>query len=368
MMNLMIGLISGTSMDGIDAVLVNMDTQTLLDGYTHPYSLEIRARLECPITSLKDYSHLNTLLGREFAKAVSNLLQRNQLASSAIKAIGSHGQTMCHNPQDTIPYTIQLGCAHTIAEYTKITVVADFRTRDIVAGGQGAPFAPLFHQALAHNLTGPLAFVNIGGIANISIVNNEDLIGYDTGPGNCLLDAWINQHLQVPYDKSGEWAAKGQVIESLLTDLLNDPYFSEAYPKSIGKEYFSLEWLHHHGVQAFKAEDVQATLLRLTACSIAAHIQKHALKLTQVLICGGGVHNQRLMQELIALLPLCQVRSSAEIGIHPDYIEAHMFAWLAEKTLNMKAVSLKSITGSPHPLILGVIYPAGIDKGISLEV
>ncbi len=360
-------------MDGIDAVLVDLSTHAFIAGHMRPYSTDVKSCLNAvlsgELTDLKAFSQLNTLLGREFAKAALELMAKANVSSTAIKAIGSHGQTLCHDATADIPYTVQLACAHTIAELTGVTVVADFRTRDLIVGGQGAPFAPLYHQALFKGQEYPLAVINIGGIANISYLSNEFTVrGYDLGPGNCLMDAWIHYQLDQDYDKNGAWAASGKVIKPLLEKLLTDPYFNQKPPKSIGKEYFSLEWLATHLSPAYAPVDVQATLLMLTASVIVQELKKETKRPVRALFCGGGVHNRALLDLLAALLPEVQITSTQALGIDPDYVEAMMLAWLAEKTLTNTSLDLKPITGAKHATILGAIYPAGIDKGNWLRV
>lgn len=366
-MDLYIGLMSGTSMDGIDAALIDLSANHFIAGLTSPYSTETKQYLNNVVNGklggLEHICQLNTLLGRDFANAALELLTLAKVEASSVLAIGSHGQTVCHEATAAIPYTLQLGCAHTIAELTGITVVADFRTRDLVLGGQGAPFAPIYHQALFGNQAYPLAAVNIGGIANLSYMKtNEEVSGYDLGPGNCLMDSWVNKHLGYDYDHDGAWAATGQVIPQLLDALLKDPYFKRELPKSIGKEYFSMEWLTGHLQPDYTVADVQRTLLQLTAQTIAEGILAVDKLPQKVLVCGGGAHNSMLMKILAGLLPDMTVESTAAINIDPDFIEALMFAWFAEKCLSKKAVDLRSITGAKKAAILGAIYPAGIDK------
>ena len=371
-MKLFIGLMSGTSMDGIDVALVDAATNTFIQGVTCPYGEQARRMIEEGLSAKHGpgfYSQLNTVLGREFASAVLHLLDTTIIKAQDVIAVGSHGQTLCHDTTESIPYTVQLGCAHTIAELTGITVVADFRTRDLVAGGQGAPFAPIYHQAIFKDHGYPLAVVNVGGIANISyLVNDTDVIGYDLGPGNCLMDSWIFEHHNQAYDKNGDWAASGTVIKALLDNLLNDDYFQKPYPKSIGKEYFSRAWLWQHMSDNYSATDVQATLLQLTAMSIAAGITILPDCPSHLLLCGGGAHNVALLRALSELLPHVSVNSTQAFDINPDFVEAQMFAWLAEKTLDFTPLDLRMITGAKYPAILGAIYPAGIDKGNSLKV
>lgn len=367
-MKLFIGLMSGTSMDGIDVALVDATSNTFIHGITCPYSPLVKRMILDALSTNKNslgyYSQLNTMLGREFARAVLDLLEISKTPSRDIVAIGSHGQTLCHDTTGTIPYTVQSGCAHTIAELTGITVVADFRTRDLVAGGQGAPFAPIYHQAIFQDQGYPLAVVNVGGIANLSWLQNAaETSGYDLGPGNCLMDAWISKHQQLAYDEDGAWAASGNVIDSLLTRLLEDSYFQRPQPKSVGKEYFSLEWLSKYITEPYASCDVQATLLQLTAHSIANGVKMLPHYPLHVLLCGGGAHNKTLLHALTQLLPHSSVTSTQAFNVNPDFIEASMFAWLAQKTLDFTPLNLGKITGAKYPAILGAIYPAGIDKG-----
>lgn len=371
-MNLFIGLMSGTSMDGIDAALVDLSTQALIDGVTIPYSQSALDAIQEVLDGHHtpgSLSQLNTLLGREFAHAVQQLLQKANTRPGQIKAIGSHGQTLCHNTNSTIPYTVQLGCAHTIAELTGITVVADFRTRDLVLGGQGAPFAPIYHQALFSYLRPhPVAVVNVGGIANLTWLMSECISGFDTGPGNCLMDAWIKKHQHHPFDKGGAWAASGTVIDELLSNLLADPYFIKPAPKSLGKEYFNDSWLHARLKPHYLPQDVQATLLAFTAVTISDSIKDQTATPSQVLICGGGAHNDQLLSNLQQQLAEIPVQSTEKVGVNPDFIEAQLFAWLAEKALTGTALNLSQVTGAKGRAVLGAIYAAGIDKRISVEV
>lgn len=362
-MTLYVGLMSGTSMDGIDAALVRIPSNTLEFGITKKYSTDVQQRIEDLINkkdlSLASICQLNTLIGREFGRAVNELLDEAKVPARDIRAIGSHGQTVCHDTSGTIPYTLQLGCGHTISATTGITVVADFRTRDIINGGQGAPFAPLYHQEVFAQPDESIAVVNIGGISNISlIVPHQKTQGWDIGPGNCLMDAWIYKHQKMPFDRDGSWAEQGEVIKPLLDELLSDPYISLSSPKSIGKEYYSLSWLEGYLQKECQPVDIQATLLAYTAYAIAVCIsnqKKHPIK--QLYLCGGGTHNLQLRKALTQLLPKIEIKSSAEVGVSPDYLEAMMFAWLAAQTMNQAPVNLSAITGSKGPEILGAIYP-----------
>ncbi|KTD20624.1 anhydro-N-acetylmuramic acid kinase [Legionella londiniensis] len=374
MMNLYIGLMSGTSMDGIDAALVNIDNNQLILGMTHAYSENVLQFLhelsDQKNPSLSALYELNAMIGREFAAAANQLRVSADVDKNQIIAIGSHGQTVRHEPKSNFAYTVQLGCGHTIAELTGLTVVADFRTRDLINGGQGAPLAPIYHQELFKTFNHPLAVVNIGGIANVSFINDQGFAtsGYDTGPGNCLMDKWVKKHLGNDYDKNGEWAKTGSSISRLLEAMLGDPYFERKPPKSLGKEYFSDLWLETYLTEPHKHEDVQATLLALTAKTISDEIRRHPLNPQTVILCGGGAHNQALREELCNLLPKRQIATTDVIGVNPDHVEAMMMAWLAHKTITRTPLDLSQITGAAKSAILGVIYPPGIDKINSLAV
>lgn len=361
-MALYIGLMSGTSMDGIDAALVDLPSHQLIHGVTGNYSEQTKAALAQAVnksqTTLENLCQLNTLIGRDFAKAANTLLREAELSAKDIRAIGSHGQTLCHNTKAVIPYTLQLGCGHTLSSLTGIDVVADFRTRDLVNGGQGAPFAPLYHQELFSKYKENTAIVNIGGIANLTFLNpNQPTSGWDVGPGNCLMDSWINLHCGKKYDEQGCWASQGEVIPVLLDRLLSDPFFSQAHPKSIGKEYFSLNWLERNLNSTYEAKDVQKTLLELTSTCIAQSISNSLQPSSKVFLCGGGTHNLELHKSLKQLLPDSIINSVSSLGVDPDYLEAMMFAWLASQSINLIPVDLQTITGSSRQQILGAIYP-----------
>lgn len=360
-MSIYLGLMSGTSMDGIDAALVEVETHQLLAGLTQPYSQkaydQIQAVMNEPQISLAQVWQLNTLLGEEFASAANALLQQSHYQKDTITAIGSHGQTIRHDINNAQPYTIQLACPHTIAELTGLPVVADFRTRDMVVGGQGAPFAPLYHQALFGQFKSPLGIVNIGGIANITVLSpNKPSFGYDIGPGNCLLDAWVQKQLGIKFDQNGTYAAQGQVIPELLEQCKGDLYFQRPFPKSVCKSYFSLDWLQTKLLFTYTPHDVQATLLELSAQTIATAVMSNSIPLQRLAVCGGGAHNSMLLTRIQQLLSHLTVLTTQDLGIHPDFLEAMMFAWLAHQTLSGIPMDLRSITGARKPVILGAIY------------
>ncbi|WP_036277886.1 anhydro-N-acetylmuramic acid kinase [Methylomonas sp. 11b] len=365
MSELYIGLMSGTSVDGIDAGLVDFsDGKTQLVAFHYqPFSVEFRQKIQNlsqpgqPIL-LTDYGSLDSQIGRLFGEAVQKLLDNANIPASSIKGIGSHGQTVYHAPETAYGFSLQIGDPNRIAEITGITTVADFRRRDIAVGGQGAPLVPAFHQAVFSDVTQARVVVNIGGIANITVLNDKPVIGFDTGPGNGLMDWWCQKHCNQPYDRNGDWAAKGKPYPALLDALKDDDYFRLAPPKSTGKEYFSPAWLQQK-LSLFpdlEPEDIQATLCQFSADTIADAIRQYAPNTLQTLVCGGGAHNGQLMTLLRKLLDM-PVISTAERGIDPDHVEAIAFAWLARQTLNNLPGNLCSVTGAGAPVILGGIYP-----------
>jgi anhydro-N-acetylmuramic acid kinase len=368
--SLFVGLISGTSLDGIDAVLVDLSTSLpprLLKAIHTPYAptllQDLRALCQPGENEIDRLGELDRQVAFAFAEAVDMLLSQAGVDPDRITAIGSHGQTARHRPSAEFPFTLQIGDPNTLAEMTGITTVADFRRRDMAAGGEGAPLVPAFHQAVLQNEDHSRAVLNLGGIANITCLPTPDsapVRGYDTGPANTLLDAWISRHRNLAHDHGGDWAKTGQLIESLLQDLLTDPYFSLAPPKSTGTEYFNLAWLDKYLSHAhYKPEDIQRTLTELTAVTVANAITAEGLAHGEILVCGGGVHNHYLMSRLQSQLPAGRVRSTAEYGLDPDWVEATAFAWLAERTLSGLSGNLPSVTGARRAVILGAIYPAG---------
>jgi anhydro-N-acetylmuramic acid kinase len=371
MPELYIGLMSGTSLDGIDAALVDFEDNKahLVEFECLPFPDDIQGaiqRLSKPdaLISLKEYGAMDTQLGHLFAKAVNSLLAKTDIPVSSVNAIGSHGQTIYHAPDIRLPFSLQIGDPNIIAEKTGITTVADFRRRDIAAKGQGAPLVPAFHQAVFHHSDEHRCIVNIGGIANITVLPKEQsakVIGFDTGPGNTLMDLWIKLHQNQSYDKQGAWAKTGKINHDLVALLKQDAYFNAAPPKSTGKEYFSLPWVYQYfDAFSFKAEDIQASLCALTAITICDAIKKYASATERVLICGG-IHNAYLL-ELIQQNIECPVESTEHYGLHPDHVEAMAFAWLARQTINQLPGNLKEVTGAIDSVILGGIYQ-GKKKG-----
>ena len=362
-----IGLMSGSSLDGIDAVLVSFESPQpcLLAHHFEPLDAclvgELDALTRPGNDELTRCCHADVLLGECFAKAVIALIEKTGVSKQEVRAIGSHGQTLRHSPDSDTPSTLQIGDPNIIAERTGLTTVADFRRRDIAAGGQGAPLVPAFHQAVLHDPAHDRIILNIGGIANITLLPANPVIeisGFDTGPGNALLDAWIQRQQNAPYDRNGKWATSGKVHPELLTALLGEPYFFRDAPKSTGRDVFNLEWLSNcwPSVAELAPQDVQATLLELTAVSIVDAIQQTRPEPAQVLVCGGGVHNSALLQRLQELLPGQPVLSTSEAGLDPDWVEAMAFAWLAKQTLLHQAGNLPAVTGARHAVILGGVY------------
>ncbi len=368
MAELYIGLISGTSMDAIDAALVDFsgNQPAIIATHNLPYPDELKKRL---VTALglceplaADLSELDTSVGTAFADATNCLLQLAGTRADQVIAIGSHGQTIHHAPDAPQPYSLQIGNANVIAAQTGIDVVADFRRADIEAGGQGAPLVPAYHQAIFSSSEEHRAVVNIGGIANITILPGEPgqpVTGFDTGPGNTLMDQWALIHLDTALDMNGDWAAGGTIDEPLLDRLRQDPYFNQPPPKSSGREYFNMEWLQRYlAGEDDKPRNIQATLCALTGSSIADAIHHYAPDTRRLLVCGGGVHNTALMKALTNELESVRVESTLEHGIDPDWVEAVTFAWLAKQHLAGKSGNIPAVTGARHPVVLGSLHPA----------
>lgn len=368
--SLYIGLMSGTSLDGVDGVLVDFSQGTqVLQHASCGFDAELRAELLALNTpGGTDELHRAALaanaLVRHYAKVVQTLLAGSDVAASQVAAIGAHGQTVRHRPQlfDGTGYTLQLNSPALLAELTGITVVADLRSRDVAAGGQGAPLVPAFHQGVFGKPGETTLVLNIGGIANLSVLGADgSVLGFDTGTGNALMDGWCLRHTGKAYDESGQWAASGQVIPELLTAMLSDPYLAQEPPKSTGRDLFHADWLAqhllHHAAKAAPV-DVQTTLTEFTAASCAHAVQPFGKGGKQLLVCGGGALNSQLMLRLAALLPGVTVTTTAERGLPPLEVEAAAFAWLARQCLLGLPGNLASVTGARGPRILGAIYPA----------
>lgn len=364
MKQLFIGLMSGTSIDALDAVLVDFASEKprLLATHTTSTPSSLRQQLDQLCTPGFDEIHRLGQLDREIgelsANTVLTLLKQSSYQTSDIRAIGSHGQNIRHKPKLAHPFTLQIGDPNVIAAKTGITTIADFRRRDMALGGQGAPLAPIFHQYLFRTTQENRVVLNIGGIANLTWLPadpNETVIGFDTGPGNTLLDQWIFKHKQESYDSNGQFAASGQINTALLQKLLADDYFTQAYPKSTGREYFNLAWLEPHLPNNYLAQDIQATLTDVTAISICEAIQKLMPK-GRVLICGGGIKNKFLLQRLMHHAKDLQFSSTSDYGLDPEWIEATAFAWLAKQTLDNLPGNLPSVTGASKASVLGGIF------------
>jgi anhydro-N-acetylmuramic acid kinase len=374
-------MISGTSRDGVDAALAAFPAgrPQLRAAICLPYPADLAARLERLAAggrrpAAADLQELDAAIAEHFADTALRLLRESGVPAANVRAIGSHGQTVWHAPAGPRPESIQLGSPALIAQRTGVRTVGDFRSADIAAGGQGAPLAPLLHRALFRPARGRRAVLNLGGIANISIIDRRGAVtGFDTGPANCLLDAWIRRHRGEALDRDGAWAAGGRVVPELLEALLADPYFARPGPKSTGTEYFNLAWLDtlleplltplsagrrpagpEHG-----PADVQATLAELTAATVADAV--HPFAPADLLVCGGGVHNGDLLRRLRRRLPDTPVRSTAEAGLDPDWVEAVLFAWLARERLAGRPQDTRRITGAREAVLLGsVCEPGGV--------
>ena len=364
---LYLGLISGTSADSIDVALVSFagGTPQVKATYAHPWSASLRERMlalmqEEATLDLDAFGRLDVEIAHCFAEAALQLLQQSGTPARSVRAIGSHGQTMRHRPGGDYPFTLQLGDASVIAERCRIDVVADFRRADIAAGGQGAPLLPALHAMLLAREGHSRVVLNLGGIANITVLDaHGGVLGFDTGPANGLLDAWCLRHRGEAFDRDGAFAASGTVDTPLLEALLADPYFALAPPKSTGREHFHLSWLATHPHLAnLSPADVQATLLELTARSVSEAITRQTPPSADVLVCGGGTHNHRLMQRLAELLAPRVVSSTAAHGIDPDFLEATAFAWLARQRLLGLPGNLPAVTGARGARVLGAIYSA----------
>lgn len=369
--DLYIGLMSGTSLDGVDGVILDFtDTQRpqVVQYACAPFDPTLKATLLGLNRADHNELHLAALaanaLVRVYAQVVETLLAQAKAVPADIQAIGAHGQTVRHRPGefDATGYTLQINNPALLAELTGITVVADFRSRDVAAGGQGAPLVPAFHQEMFAGLGDAhgdgVCVLNIGGISNISVLGSP-VIGFDCGPGNALMDYWCQLHTGQPYDADGQWAASGLVNQSLLQVLVAEPFLSKAPPKSTGRDLFNASWLNQSlgPFPRLSPVDVQATLTELTAKTCAMSLKGYAKSCNKLVVCGGGALNGHLMQRLKAALPRVAVASSADYGLPPLQVEAAAFAWLARKTMRRETGSLKSVTGALGSRILGAIYP-----------
>lgn len=354
-----IGIMSGTSLDGVDVVLANIDTTrcTIRAHYTMPFPHALKAELQALCSpgnnEIWRLGVAESKLASLYANAVNTLLLKEHLTSKDIVAIGCHGQTLRHHPAEG--FSLQANNPAALAVHTGIPVVADFRRGDIALGGQGAPLVPKFHLYQFAQPQQHKAILNLGGIANLSVLHGKQLIcGFDTGPANLLLDAWCQQHTGAAYDNDGQWARSGACITPLLTQLLNDPYFALPAPKSSGREYFNLAWLKRHLAGTETAHDVQHTLAHLTAKTVANSLASYTV--TEVVVCGGGAHNAFVLELLAHYLPNVAVRTSAHYQLAPEHVEAAAFAWLAWARMHNLAGNATEATGASKPLVLGGLY------------
>ncbi|TDK20349.1 anhydro-N-acetylmuramic acid kinase [Luteimonas aestuarii] len=362
--NLFLGLISGTSADGIDAALVRFNDghAQLVFGRTYPWQPDLRTRLvelgqQSAKLTLDDIGELDVRIARAFADAALQALADSGTDARDVAALGSHGQTLRHRPHGPHPFTLQLGDPNTIAECTGITTVADFRRRDVAAGGHGAPLLPGLHAALLYSADEDRAVLNLGGIANLTLLPAQgDVRGFDTGPANGLMDAWCLRHRGEAFDRDGAFAREGKVDDALLSRLLDDPWLATPPPKSTGRDQFHLPWVSAKFTGCESPADVQATLLALTVRTIADALRTTQPGTKRVIACGGGVHNSRLMKALADALPECSVESTAAHDIDPDFVEAMGFAWLARQTLLGLPGNVPSVTGADAVRVLGGVY------------
>jgi anhydro-N-acetylmuramic acid kinase len=363
-MGLYLGLMSGTSMDAIDAALVDFDVAPLriVAVSATAFEPQLKRRIAgildaADAVSLDELGQIDVELARAFAAAASALLRDAGISAGRVTAIGSHGQTLRHRPDLPVPFTWQIGDPNTLAEMTSITVVADFRRRDVAAGGQGAPLLPVFHDQVFRSDEEDRVIANLGGIANITILRRDTTVtGFDTGPANRLLDAWISLHRGADFDAGGAWAGTGRCDDTLLRELLDEPYLALSPPKSTGRELFNLPWLNNKlGLFSRRPEDVQATLQQFTAVSVAAAVRRHAPG-ASLYACGGGAHNAGLLEAIAREVAPNPVATTAALGLDPDYVEAVAFAWFARRTLDGLTSSAGSVTGAAGARILGGVY------------
>ena len=363
--SLYVGLMSGTSLDGVDGVLADLSSSAprVLAHVHQPFAPDLRSELLALNTAGADELSRAALAGntlaRAYAAVVSSVLVRGGVAAESVSAVGVHGQTVRHRPGsfDGTGYTIQLNNPALLAELCGIDVIADFRSRDVVAGGQGAPLAPGFHRAWFGRAGRITAVLNIGGISNLSVLSDATTLGFDCGPGNALMDDWCQRHLGTPYDDGGRWAASGRTIDTLLNALLAEPYLLLPPPKSTGRDLFNPQWLAPFLPAGAAPADVQATLAEFTSRCIAADVRRHAEGADRLVVCGGGAYNGFLRQRLGALLPGLQIEISDDHGLPASEVEATAFAWLAQRFVERRAGNLPSVTGARGERVLGALYP-----------
>jgi len=355
---------SGTSLDGVDAVLVSIknDNVEVISSVSHDFPSDLvedlKKLLETGIVSLQKLGEINYRLGLVYADCVNDLILKDGIASDEVKAIGCHGQTVFHDPRSRYPFSMQLGDGNTIAAKTGIDTIMDFRGMDIAYGGEGAPLTPAFHYKIFSDLNEKRVILNLGGIANVSILNEDKVIGFDTGPANCLIDLWIQNQLGEKFDKNGDWARSGTIHTELLNHFMNEDYFKLKAPKSTGKELFNLDWIKNKLVDFpnILNKDIQATITELTAKSIAEAIHLFATNTEAIYICGGGAFNSYLRERLSHYLPKMKISTTSDLGIPEQLVEAVAFAWLAHQRVNGLPGNLPSVTGADKSAILGCVY------------
>ena len=362
------GLMSGTSLDGVDIAIVDFAEfpPRLLYCDTTPYPPQLRERLsqlcQSQTTSLDQLYRLDAELGENYASVINDALSTSGIAATDVAAVGCHGQTIRHSPDSDIPYTVQIGDPNRIVVRTGISTVADLRRKDIALGGQAAPLAPAFHRFLFRSEDENRSVINIGGIGNITWLPADSaapILGFDTGPGNTLLDYWVRRHHNRPYDDAGNWAREGEVDTDLLGRMLeNEAYFHQEPPKSTGTEYFNPGWLDRFISVDDDPLTVQATLLELTVITIAEAIRKLPGLPASCYLCGGGAQNLFLAERLALALPECAVKTTAELGLDADFVEACAFAWMARERINLRPASCPEVTRSRQAAILGAVYAA----------
>ena len=362
--NIFIGLMTGTSADSLDCAAINfLDDEMCILGlknYDIPNKLkdQIKENTQADELDSIKIKELDVSLGIFFSNSIKDFLKSLSLDNEQITAVGSHGQTIKHEPQSINPFSLQVGDPQIVSNILGIQTIGKFRDDDIASGGQGAPLSPIFHKEVFFNSLEERIIANIGGITNISIISNQELIGFDTGPGNCLLDAWHKENLGGDYDKDGTWAKSGKVNNYLLEVLMNDGYFKSNYPKSTGPDYFNLRWLRRYLEevnQEITANDVQATLAELTALSLANSLNDIDHKSEYVYFCGGGIHNLDLQERIKKNIEQICVTTS-NLGVDPDYLEAICFAWLAKQRIDGIKFNMKEITGSNEEVYLGKVF------------
>ena len=366
-MGLFLGLISGTSMDAIDAALADFDVSplSLIAASAVPFEPALKERVAALVdapdrVSLDEIGQIDVAVAQAFARSALELMRKAGVSAASVSGIGCHGQTLRHRTDLPVPFTWQIGDPNTLAEMTGVTVVGDFRRRDVAAGGQGAPLLPVFHDQVFRSDTEDRVILNLGGIANVTMLKRGAVVsGFDTGPANRLLDAWISRHHPVSFDNDGVWAASGRCDPALLEELMDEPYLRRRPPKSTGRELFNLKWLDMKlGGLDRRPEDVQATLLEYTAATVAADVHRYAPE-AAVYACGGGAHNAALLAALARRLAPNRVATTVALGLDPDYVEAIAFGWFARRTLAGLPSNAPSVTGARGPRVLGGIYRSG---------